>query len=288
MIASAFATVKYLDLKENDKALLCLPAKFIAGKMMLVRALVSGMDLYLQEPNLDALIKNDKKIDFCAAIPLQIQKALDDNHLEKIENFEQIIIGGAALGDSYIKQLEDVNTQCFASYGMTETITHIALQKLNGKSKANHFECLPGIKVEKDNRDCLLIKSERFAQKEFHTNDLVHILSPTSFKLLGRLDDIINTGGLKIIPQDIEGKITHLMNEPFMIGYRRDKKLGQKLVLLVETGEKTEDKDELLAHIKSVIPSNQSPKEIEFIPKLFMTENNKLDRKKNNEYLNSL
>ncbi|NOR85988.1 MAG: long-chain fatty acid--CoA ligase, partial [Bacteroidales bacterium] len=158
--------------------------------------------------------------------------------------------------------------------------------KINGKDKTSYFQCLAGIIVTKDKHDCLSISPESLGINQLQTNDITELISPTRFKILGRIDFMINSGGLKINPEQLEMKITHLIQQPFMIGYKNDPSLGQRVVLLLESKE-YEKEEEILQQIKKVLPSNQVPKEIYYINELLWTANHKLDRKRNNLYLNS-
>ena len=287
MILSAIATGNFFKLKPKDTILLCLPAEYIAGKMMIVRALVLGLDISIDKPSIDILEKINQHFNFCALIPLQVQYAMKKKLYDHLNLIDTIIIGGASLSEEYRNKLEDLETQAFATYGMTETITHIALQKLNGNNKQDYFTCLPGTQVALDKRECLVIKSNSRTNKEWITNDLAELLSPSKFKIIGRIDDIINSGGLKINPVEIEGKISRFINNPFMIGYKYDKQLGQKLVLLIESHEPIKEYDHLLIKLKKQLNPNKTPKEIVYIPKLITTANNKINRVKNNEFLNN-
>lgn len=287
MIRSAVATGDYLQLTKNNTALLCLPAKYIAGKMMLVRAFTLGLDLYYTEPKIDILNGIQQNYDFCAMIPMQLQYAIDCQLLDQINKIKTIIIGGAALEKKYISALQKLDTQFYATYGMTETITHIALQKLNGHNKSNRFRCLNHIHIDTDNRGCLRINNNNTG-KQIITNDLAKAYSSSEFIILGRIDHIINSGGLKINPVEIESKIAFLIKDSFMIGYKTDDTLGQKLVLIIQTDKDNTHYHHLLSEIRKTLPSNQCPKEVISIPKLFTTENQKLDRKKNIDFIKTL
>ena len=278
MIKSAEATGKALGIKKGDTALLCLPAKYIAGKMMIVRAFVLGLDLYISTPSVDCLKNISTPINFCALIPLQLQYALDHGLYKELNKIDMIIVGGAPLPNAYIDQLEALKAQVYATYGMTETITHIALKSLNGKQKSNSYQCLDLYKVAQDDRGCLIIKT---AERQWVTNDLVHLSSPVKFDILGRIDFIINSGGLKINPQEIEREISHLIQERFMISYKEDTVLGQRVVLLIEGNKDTLDEKEILKNIRQVLPSNKMPKDIIFVEELFYTDNKKIAREKN-------
>ena len=159
MIASAKATGKFFGLKPNDKALLCLPCDYIAGKMMVVRALVLGLDLYSVEPNSNPLehdlIKN-VDFQFGPMIPLQVLNSLKNNR-EQFQKIEKVIIGGGVVDKALLEKLQNVKNQCFATYGMTETITHVAVKTLNRTHKTNFYNALENVEFSKDERDCLVI-----------------------------------------------------------------------------------------------------------------------------------
>ena len=141
--------------------------------------------------------------------------------------------------------------------------------------------------MEQDERECLIINNRKNHQT-WRTNDLVKLLSPTQFKILGRMDDIINSGGLKIYPLEIEMKIQHLIDTDFMLGFIRDQQMGQRIVLLIEAQKDVQDSEILLNKIRQILPSNKTPKNIYYTSQLLRTENDKLDRKGNNSYLSAL
>lgn len=281
MILSALATGAYLDLKAGDKALLTLPARFVAGKMMIVRALVLGLDLYYLSPQVKVLDGLEQAFQFCALIPLQLQYAMDHQGVENIEKIEKIIIGGAPLSQDDIARTRTVKSQIWATYGMTETITHIAMKKLNGNDASGCYSCLPGINVDSDEQDRLRIYSDRLPLKVTRTNDRVHLISDSAFEVLGRADFVINSGGLKIQPEEIEEKLRSLFEVALMIGYRADEALGQKLVLMLEGQETQVDLVQIGHQMRALLPKNWIPKEIVFVEELFRTENQKLDRPRN-------
>ncbi|MCK5774872.1 MAG: AMP-binding protein [Bacteroidales bacterium] len=278
MIDSAKATGKALDLQNGDTALISLPAKFIAGKMMIVRALVLGLDLYILKPTVDVISHIKTPITFCAFIPLQLQYAIDNQLNQQLNKLDTIIVGGAPLPQDYVNQLGALKPQIYATYGMTETITHIALKRLNGHEKTDSFHCLDLYRVALDDRGCLVVK---IGKEEFITNDLATLYSSTQFNILGRIDFVINSGGLKINPEEIEGRIGHLIDSPFMISYKADAHLGQKLVLLIEESTDIINESDLLRKIIQVLPANKSPKEIVFVKTLYFTPNHKIDRYRN-------
>lgn len=285
MIDSAFATADYLNLKEGQSSLLILPAQFIAGKMMIVRALVLGLDFYYLEPKVDVLLQINREYDFCAAIPLQIQKVMKSNVPEKLDLLSEMIIGGAALANEDITKLQDLKTHFYATYGMTETITHIAMKPLNGSHASQSYQCLPGVSIDQDDRDCLKIFSQRLPQEITVTNDRIELINKKEFILLGRVDAIINSGGLKIQAEELEELIKANLDLEIMIGYKEDKTLGQKLVLLIEGQEEKFDKQEIQEQLKKILAKNKVPKEILFMDHLFRTPNQKLNRAQNQAWI---
>lgn len=285
MIESAKATGAFLHLKEGQSSLLILPAQYIAGKMMIVRALVLGLDFYYLEPKVNILLHIDHKYDFCAAIPLQIQKVLNSTHSGKLDLFEKVIIGGAALSNEDSMKLKDYSTRFYATYGMTETITHIAMKPLNASCASLSYQCLPGVSIDQDERECLRIYSQRLPQEITITNDRVKLINKKEFFLLGRVDAVINSGGLKIQAEELEELIKEKLGLEIMIGAKEDKTLGQKVVLLIEGQAEKFDKQEIQTQLKQTLAKNKVPKEILFIPKLFKTPNQKLNRAKNSDWI---
>ncbi|NPD46804.1 AMP-binding protein [Lentimicrobium sp. S6] len=285
MIESALATADYLNLKEGQSSLLILPAQFIAGKMMIVRALVLGLDFYYLEPKVDILMHIDRGYDFCAAIPLQVQKVLNSNVPEKLDLLSEVIIGGAALANKDIAKLKDFKTHFHATYGMTETITHIAMKPLNDSRTSQSYHCLPGISIDQDSRGCLRIYSQRLPQDFTVTNDRVELINEKEFILLGRADAVINSGGLKIQTEELEELIKENLGLEIMIGYKEDDVLGQKVVLLIEGQAEKFDKQKILAQLQLFLSKNKLPKEILFITLLFKTPNQKINRAQNQEWI---
>lgn len=233
---SALATGAFFKLGEGIKALLCLSANYIAGKMMLVRAMTLGWEIYLVAPDSEPLkAKDDQIFDFAAMVPLQVEKSMQD-----LARVKQLIIGGAPVSKTLEKRIHQLQTKCYATYGMTETITHIAVKQLNHfktlETKAN-FETLPNVKIALDDRGCLTIDAPKVANEIVVTNDLVKIHSKESFEWLGRFDNIINSGGVKLFPEQIEAKLFQLISQRFFVAAQADEQLGQKLILVIESKE---------------------------------------------------
>jgi O-succinylbenzoic acid--CoA ligase len=265
MIQSALATGDFFDLKPGDKALLCLPTQFIAGKMMLVRSLILGLELDVVSPSLHPLALNKTTYDFVAMVPLQVE-----NSIEGLSKVRKLIIGGAKLDSALEEKLLPLKTEIYETYGMTETITHIAAKRLGDSV----FSILPNVKISQDDRKCLVINVATISDEPIVTNDLVELLNEQQFKFLGRIDNVINSGGVKLIPEQIEAKLIGKINNRFFVTGLPDTTLGEKLVLVVE-GEKQEFAPDFF----DVLGKYEKPKEIVFVSKFKENENGKLLRK---------
>ena len=272
MLNSAKMTCDFLELKEGNTALLCLPTEYISGKMMLVRAIERRMKLLIQTPSLFPLENITEEIDFCAMTPLQVQNSLD-----KIHYIKKLIIGGASISESLKQQLIQKNpqTKIYETYGMSETLSHIALKSILPK-REEYFRVLDEIKISQNQRGCLVINAPQLNNKTLITNDLIKLKNKRKFKFLGRIDNIINSGGIKISPESLEDWIKKFIpNELVFIGIT-DINLGEKLVLVLEGEEGLNLKSHILQ-----LPFEKKylkPKEIIFIEKIPRTPNNKIDR----------
>ena len=265
MIQSALATGDFFELEPRDKALLCLPVKFIAGKMMLVRSFILGLDLDVVEPSTHPLALNTTKDDFVAMVPLQVQ-----NSIEALQNVKKLIVGGAKMDSSLEEKVLPLKTEVYETYGMTETITHIAARRVG----ENVFTVLPNVKIVQDDRGCLVITIDTISEEPIVTNDLVEIIREDQFIFLGRIDNVVNSGGVKLIPEQIEAKLIDKINSRFFVTGIPDTVLGEKLILVIE-GEK----QDFATDFFDVLDKYEKPKEIVFVPKFKENENGKLLRK---------
>jgi len=272
MVNSALATGTFFNLKAGVRALNCLSANFIAGKMMLVRAIVLGWEMDFVEPTSHPLGITSKPYDFCAMVPMQVQ-----NTISYLNRIGTIIIGGAPISAELKLSLSKANTRIFETYGMTETITHIAVKGLFNDSDNNNFKALPEVIFSKDERDCLVIEAPKVSEGIIITNDVVNLISSSEFQWLGRYDHVINSGGVKIIPEQLESKLSILIRSRFFVSGIPDANLGQKLILMVEG---TINLGQLSQEIKSLnsISKFQIPKEIFNVPKFEETGSGKVNR----------
>lgn len=289
MVNSAIATGKHFNLSEGDTALLCLSCSGIAGKMMLVRAMVLGLALDYVAPSSTPLANTHSTYDFAAMVPLQVE-----NSLEQLPQIGTLIVGGAPIAKSLKEKLELVSSKIFETYGMTETITHIAVKRIGNdyvksstvenhvKSSAveTYFITLPDITVSTDNRGCLVINAPNISDVEIITNDMVELIDDNHFKWLGRYDSIINSGGIKLVPEQIEAKLSSIIHSRFFVAGMPDDTLGQKLILLVE--DEQVSKTELFKKINGLkeLTKYEVPKEIHLLKSFVETESGKIDREK--------
>jgi O-succinylbenzoic acid--CoA ligase len=265
MLNSALATGDFFDLRPGDKALHCLPTKYIAGKMMLVRGFILGLDMDFVAPSSNPLLHNETKYDFVSMVPLQAQ-----NSLTELKNVEKMIVGGAKMSKTLEKSLSKLSTKGYETYGMTETITHIAAKKIGEKA----FTILPNIKIYQDDRNCLVINAPKISEEIIVTNDLVELINENEFVFLGRIDNVINSGGIKLIPEQIEEKLSNKIQSRFFVAGIQDATLGEKLALIIE-GEK-QPLDET---IFDGLDKYEKPKEVFYVSKFIETQNGKIKRK---------
>ena len=271
MVNSALATGDFFNLNPGDKALHCLPTKYIAGKMMFVRSFILGLDMDFVAPSSHPLLHNDTKYDFVAMVPLQAQ-----NSLLELKNVKKMIVGGAKMSKSLEKSLLKLKTETYETYGMTETITHIAAKKIGEK----YFTILPNIKIYKDDRNCLVIDAPKISNETIVTNDLVELINENQFGYLGRIDNVINSGGIKLIPEQIEDKLSNKIHSRFFVTGIHDPVLGEKVIVVIE-GEKQELDESTFDDLDKY----EKPKEIFYVSKFIETQNGKIKRKEIQESL---
>lgn len=278
---SALATGTFFNLKENTTALLCLSTDYIAGKMMLVRALTLGWQLDVVKPESNPLKGVEKQYDFSAMVPLQLRSSL--NELSKVD---KLIVGGGVVTADLIAAIQNISTKVFATYGMTETITHIAVKKLNDlpliREWRSLYKTLPNVLISQDNKNCLIIEAPKVTIEKIVTNDVVNIVSKTTFEWLGRIDNVINSGGIKLHPERIEEKLSEIIEQRFFVSGIKDEVLGEKLILIIEDVTSSGVESFLLSKIKkeSSLSKFEIPKEVYFLPQFIETETKKIQRKK--------
>lgn len=277
MVNSAIATGVFFDLKPRNKIMNCLPIHYIAGKMMLVRALVLGLEIDCVEPTTSPVFDDYMSYDFSAMVPLQLEHSID-----KIENIKTVIIGGSKVSKQLQNKIKDSKTSFFETYGMTETATHIALRPLQSKSQNGDdvFTTLPNVSVSQDIRGCLVINAPKIIDTSIITNDIVELKSNTSFKWLGRFDNVINSGGVKLFPEQIEAKLQVIIKERFILASEPDELLAEKLILIIENPNyPISDLKQQLKSLQS-LTKYEVPKDIYRINSFIETSTGKVHRGK--------
>ena len=274
---SALKTIAYFDLQPGSQVLLCMSLEYIAGKMMVVRALEGDLNIIEVAPQINPLKDLDRCIDFVAMLPMQFKASA----VSDLAKCKLILLGGAPVCDickAKIKELSGCTT-VFESFAMTETLSHFAIKNLT-KEQA-YFECMEGVEVATDNRSCLAVRVDGITDGYIQTNDIVQ-LSDNGFEWKGRYDFLINSGGVKIIPEELELFLNSnselLKGRNFFMTGIADSKLGQKLVFVVE-GEVIDLSQDWI-EIKKTFGAYKVPKAVYFLPSFVYTSNGKLDRLK--------
>jgi O-succinylbenzoic acid--CoA ligase len=276
MVNSAKMTCSFFDLRQNSKALLCLPASYIAGKMMLVRALVSGFNLLTVKPSGNPFSELNTSVDFTAVTPFQLIQSYQSLQ-EKV--IKKMIVGGSSVSQKLQRLIENLNSEIYETYGMTETCSHIALRRLNGENAENLFTILPRVEIHTDERNCLIIKAPALTDTEIVTNDVVEIAGKTHFKWMGRFDHVINSGGIKLFPEQIEKKLEPCLERRFFISTLPDEKLTEKVVLVIEgTAFDEAELMKLSQNMKLVLDPFEMPRGIYFIETFYITSSGKVNK----------
>lgn len=280
--ASAKATGAFFQTDNNSKLLCCLNPAFIAGKMMLARAMVWGCEIYLIEPSSSPLKTFNAKIDFAALVPMQAQVSLaDEKSLIKLQSIKNLIIGGAPLSSKLRTELVRKGIHAWQTFGMTETVSHIALAKISNEELI--YEALPGVSIGQDARGALWVQSEMSGPAPIQTNDIVELQLKNSFRWLGRVDFVVNSGGIKLFPEVIEKKAEEVIFEIFpSVRYffygEQDELLGERLVLILEADYSSSREKILKERLSDVLSPYQMPKKIRFSASFELTENGKINR----------
>jgi len=271
LIQSASATNTYFGLNHTGKALLSLPLAYVAAKLMVVRAIIGGFNLKTVTPTTNPLKDVIEPISFVPMTPHQVQSVLTES-TEAFANIQTVLLGGGEVSLELKKQLETLSPTFYVGFGMAETLTHFALSKINGENETI-YEALPDVAIGQDERGCLTISRPGITDGKLLTNDLIE-LTTTGFKWLGRIDNLINSGGLKIIPEEVEKVLKPQIDSNFFVAGIPDSVLGQKGVLFIE-GEEQPDL------IKVCFPKGyQRPKAIINLEKFLYTASGKVRRKK--------
>ena len=278
MKKSARMTNKRLDITDRSRLLLCLSTDYIAGKMMLVRALEANAEIIEETPSNELLSEYDGlPFDLVAVVPSQALNLVSCP--EKLKYIKTAIIGGGAISEQLRMRIAECGIRAYSTYGMTETCSHVALAEIGAEGQP--FKAMPSITFSVDNRNCLIINAPDFSFGQLTTNDIVELVDSRTFYWKGRYDNVINTGGIKVFPEDIERKIQTLFHCRFYITSRMSEKWGNEVILILETPEITEvEKQSILDKIKSVLPNYCVPKDIICIEHFNETASGKVIRER--------
>jgi O-succinylbenzoic acid--CoA ligase len=273
MEQSARMTGNYFDFHSNQRILLCLSPETIGGRMLIVRAIIHQMELVVVDVNRNPLQHINLKIDFAALVPLQVTTTLELNP-SKLDLVNCLLIGGAQVDPTLVNALTNFKGKAFESFGMTETMSHIALKQLAPENQT-YFEVLQGVSIA-SKENCLWIDAPQIGVHQLLTNDEVEIINERQFEWRGRKDFVVNSGGIKLHPEQIELKIRQFIPFRFFLTGKSDRLLGQKLVLLIESA--AFDTAPLLAQLKKQLSNYEIPKEIYFCASFEETASGKINR----------
>ena len=303
MEASARITCDFLGLREGDTALLCMSLDYIAGKMMVVRSLVRNLKLMVveptghpmtplqlprgggQDPEQDTPPRGSwRGVAFAAMVPMQVWNSLQvPEERERLRRIGHLIIGGGAIDEALARELRDFPNNVWSTYGMTETLSHIALRRLNGKAASEWYTPFSGVGISQNEDGCLVIDAPQVHDGLLVTNDIVEIRETdgtVQFRVLGRKDNVICSGGIKIQTEEVERTLKPHVREPFLITKRKDAKFGEIVVMMVE-GQP--DRAALQYICQQHLPRYWQPRDFVFVDKLPMTETGKPARKRAEE-----
>lgn len=277
MRQSARLTCEFFSLQPGDKALLCMPLQYIAGKMMVVRALWAGLDLIVREPSGHPLKEVDVPLRFAAMIPLQVYNTLQvPEERERLCRTDILIIGGGPVDKALEEEIRKLPNRVYSTYGMTETLSHIALRRLNGPAASPYYTPFPSVGLSLSPDETLVINAPLVCDMPLETNDVVRLLPDGRFQILGRKDNIINTGGIKVQTEQLEEVLRSIISVNFAITAIPHPKFGEAIALLME---KRSLKEEEKKQIDRIVPKFQQPKQTVVVETIPLTGSGKIDRK---------
>jgi O-succinylbenzoic acid--CoA ligase len=241
--------------------------------MMVIRSIIGNLKLTIGTVNSDPILKADTNIDFIAMVPLQLYNSLRTNE-SKLRKIKTILIGGGSISTELSSSISASKLNVYHSFGMTETISHVAIRKINNEEN-EIYVALPGINFSIANNNQLVIHYPEIGLKDLHTNDIVDLIDDRSFRWQGRADFVINSGGKKLSPEKIEKDLATLISVPFFVFGLPDKILGEKVALFIESKFSLNISRDAL---KNVLEKHALPKEIFYIPNFIRTHSDKINR----------
>jgi o-succinylbenzoate---CoA ligase len=279
MVASARATCRFLGLKQDDTALLCMSLDYIAGKMMAVRAEVCGMQLIEVTPSAHPLATLDKAPTFAAMVPMQVFETLKvDRERELLRQTHHLIIGGGAVDEALAEELRTFPNAVWSTYGMTETLSHIAMRRMNGPTASDWYEPMEGVETDINEEGCLVVHAPAVCACDIVTNDRATMAEDgRSFRIIGRKDNVICSGGIKIQAEEVERKLRTYIETPFAITKVADRKFGEAVTMLIEGSP---DMERICAICKQELPHYWLPRHYFAVEQLPMTDTGKPARQR--------
>lgn len=276
MLASARITCDFLGLKEGDTALLCMPLDYIAGKMVVVRSIERGMRLIDVKPSGHPLRGIKETPTFAAMVPMQVFNSMQvPDECERLRSIKHLIIGGGAIDADMAEKLRSFPNAVWSTYGMTETLSHIALRRLSGKDADDYYTPFDSVDISLADDGCLVIDAPEVCDRKLRTNDIAEISEDgRRFRIIGRKDNVIDSGGIKLHIEDIEAKLKPHIGCPFIITKKADSKFGEIVVLLVCS----EDIKAMHDVCTSVLTQYECPKLIRTVSEIPTTETGKPSR----------
>lgn len=281
LVMSARLTAAAFNLKPGDRVLHCLPSEFIAGKMMLVRAFALGLDIHFIDPRGSVLanLKVADRFRFTAMVPLQLHRAIQEDRARVERQFETILLGGGPVSDALLDDIRTLDAQVFQSYGSTETVTHVAIRAINGPAPQDHFAAIGSCHFARDPRGCLVVYTPHLTSKQHVTNDLVELIDDTHFRWLGRIDNVILSGGKKIFPEQLEAKTAGVIPYPHYFSPVADPVLGQAVLLVLETELPQEQVlPEVMEKLMATLHPHEWPRRVQALRRIQRTESGKMIR----------
>ena len=272
MLNSARITCDFLGLREGDTALLCMSLDYIAGKMMVVRAIERHLQLITVPPSGHPLAAADacSPLDFAAMVPMQVYNTLQiTEEKERLMQIRHLIIGGGAIDEAMEAELRTFPHAVWSTYGMTETLSHIALRRLNGPDSSEWYTPFPSVSISQTPDGCLVIDAPEVCPETLVTNDIVEI-SSSRFRILGRKDNVICSGGIKIQIEEVERQLRPHLHTPYLLSKRQDGKFGEIAVLLTEGSV-----DEARLVCERILPRYHQPKAYLHVARIPLTETGK-------------
>ena len=277
--ASAKISLAYFKLKKGNKVLLVLPAQKVGGLMLIIRSIIGQLDLCYKKPSLNPF-KSELTCDFefCSLTPAQLAAAWESkNSRRETRKINRILLGGSGIPKGLENEIEKEENVYFHSYGMTETISHVAIRILNGDKKTGYFKALEGVTFESNEDNQLIINAPKILSNPLLTNDVAELIDAKKMIFKGRVDNVVNSGGIKLIVEEIENRLSGIFSNEFYLCGIPDEILGEKLVLVIK-GSLKKDESNVLDNKFDFLQKYEVPKVVYLVQDFNYTKNGKLIR----------